>query len=252
VEYQDSLMELNSNGYAVVPNLYSEEEITRILNCLEKAEVSNAALIETEDLYAIRKLFVHVPELVPFVFTDKLMQMVGSYYESNSFLTKSIYFDKPDQSNWFVPFHQDLSISVTQKAERENYTNWTFKKGLHGVQPPLSILEDTLTVRIHLDNTSKENGALRLIPKTHQKGVIRIDAQTKIAEAEKTCEVNRGGVMLMKPLTLHASNRTTNGERRRVIHLEFNQHQLSPPLKWLEYLDYSRVAPSLENSTADE
>ena len=41
--------------------------------------------------------------------------------------------------------------------------------------------------------------------------------------------------MLMKPLTLQASNRTTNGKQRRVIHLEFNEHELTKPLEWLEY-----------------
>ncbi|BAO77149.1 hypothetical protein WPG_2919 [Winogradskyella sp. PG-2] len=41
--------------------------------------------------------------------------------------------------------------------------------------------------------------------------------------------------MLMKPFHLLASNKTINKERRRVIHLEFNSHQLSKPLEWLEY-----------------
>ncbi len=41
--------------------------------------------------------------------------------------------------------------------------------------------------------------------------------------------------MIMKPLTIHASNKTTNFKQRRVIHLEFNTKQLEPPLNWLEY-----------------
>jgi len=41
--------------------------------------------------------------------------------------------------------------------------------------------------------------------------------------------------MVMKPLLLHASNKTNNNQRRRVIHLEFNSSHLAKPLKWYEY-----------------
>ena len=40
--------------------------------------------------------------------------------------------------------------------------------------------------------------------------------------------------MLMKPLTLHASGRTTNQKQRRVIHMEFSNKELIEPLCWLE------------------
>lgn len=44
--------------------------------------------------------------------------------------------------------------------------------------------------------------------------------------------------MLMKPLTMHASNRTTNLKRRRVIHLEFCNQDLAKPLNWLEKIKF--------------
>ena len=47
--------------------------------------------------------------------------------------------------------------------------------------------------------------------------------------------MKEGGIMLMKPLTLHASNKSTNKRGRRVIYLEFNAYLLNTPLKWLEY-----------------
>lgn len=88
-----------------------------------------------------------------------------------------------------------------------------------------------------MDDTDKNNGALKVIPKSHLNGIIRADSKDWNIENEFICEVRKGGVMLMKPLTLHASNRTTNGKKRRVIHLELNKHKLKEPLKWLEYLD---------------
>src|SRR5690606_13134007 len=119
-------------------------------------------------------------------------ELISDLSESEYFLTKAIYFDKPSESNWFVAYHQDLSISVDQKTELENYTNWTFKKGQYGVQPPLEILEDTITVRIHLDKTDKNNGAIKVIPKSHLKGIVRADSKDWNLKDEFNCEVEKG------------------------------------------------------------
>ena len=100
--------------------------------------------MKTKDLFAIRQLIKNVPELTDLLFNEKLTELISDLSESEYFLTKAIYFDKPSESNWFVAYHQDLSISVDQKTELENYTNWTFKKGQYGVQPPIEVLEDTM------------------------------------------------------------------------------------------------------------
>lgn len=109
------------------------------------------------------------------------------------------------------------------------------KKRYFGVHPPTNILEDTITIRIHLDYTTKDNGALKVIPKSQAKGVIRKGYKYWNIENQDICEIKKGGVMVMKPLLLHASNKTNNNQRRRVIHLEFNSSHLAKPLKWYEY-----------------
>ncbi len=128
-------------------------------------------------MFAIRQLIKNVPELSTLLFHKKLTELLADLSKSEYFLTKAIYFDKPSESNWFVGYHQDLSISVDKKVALENYSNWTFKKGQFGVQPPLAILQDTITVRIHLDKTDKNNGALKVIPKSHLNGIIRSDSK---------------------------------------------------------------------------
>ncbi len=226
---------LNQEGFAIIDRLYSTSEIEAISSCFQNSESIKNEVSNSNDLFSIRQLLTTLPELSKYIFNKQLIQLIHTNFSSKWFLTKAIYFDKPKTSNWFVPFHQDISISVDKKSKTEGYKNWTSKKGLIGVQPPRQILEDTLTVRIHLDDTTINNGALNVIPKSHLKGVIRKDTNDWSTENEHVCELKQGGVMLMKPLTLHASNRTTNNKQRRVIHLEFNNHQLSQPLNWLEY-----------------
>ncbi|WP_248724577.1 phytanoyl-CoA dioxygenase family protein [Seonamhaeicola sp. ML3] len=234
MEFEKAKTELQELGYSILANIYSENEVSEIFKCLEKSKPNSDKTQDNKDVFAIRQLINQVPELSKVLFNKNLIQLLNTLFDSHYFLTKAIYFDKPPKSNWFVSYHQDLSISVNKKVEVENYINWTFKKGQYGVQPPAKILEDTNTIRIHLDDTGANNGALKVIPKSHSKGIIRHDSKGWGLENEHTCNVNKGGVMLMKPLTLHSSNRTTNNKRRRVIHLEFNNQDLETPLNWLE------------------
>ncbi len=235
MNYKKSKIELEKNGYSILTNLYSDNEINQILNCIDNAEQNKNSFLKTKDLFAIRQLIKNIPELTDLLFNKKLAKLISELSDFEYFLTKGIYFDKPSTSNWFVAYHQDLSISVNKKANVENYINWTSKKDQYGVQPPIKILQDTITIRVHLDDTNKDNGALKVIPKSHLQGIIRIESKDWDIKTEHICEVKKGGAMLMKPLILHASNRTTNNKRRRVIHLEFNKHKLDTPLDWLEH-----------------
>jgi ectoine hydroxylase-related dioxygenase (phytanoyl-CoA dioxygenase family) len=247
MKYERSKIELDKDGFSIVTDLYSDIEINQIITCIENAENKNDSFLKTKDLFAIRQLISNVPELANLIFNQKLTELISTLSQTELFLTKAIYFDKPIESNWFVAYHQDLSISVENKADLENYVNWTFKKNQLGVQPPIEILKDTYTIRIHLDDTNKNNGALKVIPKSHLNGIIRAESKDWNIEKEQVCDVKKGGAMLMKPLTLHASNRTTNNKRRRVIHLEFNNHKLTEPLKWLEYFEIKPVHNNVYN-----
>ena len=237
MKYKRSKIELEQLGYATLDTLYSNVEIENIISCLKKTKNIGTSFLKTKNLFAIRQLLNVIPELKGLLFNQNIIKLLSCLFDDTYFLTKALYFDKPNESNWFVSYHQDLSITVDTKIELDEYRNWTFKHEQFGVQPPIKILEDTITLRIHLDNTKKENGALKVIPKSHLKGIYRPENINWDEAVEVICEVEKGGVMLMKPLTLHASNKTTNQRQRRVIHLEFCNHELTKPLNWLERLE---------------
>jgi ectoine hydroxylase-related dioxygenase (phytanoyl-CoA dioxygenase family) len=177
-----------------------------------------------------------LPAISTFVFTDKLKAMLNELFGPEYFVVKSIYFDKPEQSNWFVNWHQDLTISVKEKKETNGFGPWTIKQDQFAVQPPLGILNDNFTIRIHLDDATAENGALKVIPGSHKKNIYRADEIDWAVEKEHICPVRAGGIMIMQPLLLHASNRTVNYKRRRVIHIEFSRTELPKGLSWAEKL----------------
>lgn len=226
-----------SQGFAIIDNVYVEEEIIDLLVTISQADPSSPAFRMSNDLFAIRQFFKEVPSSINKVFTQKLRDIISENFGDEYFVVKSIYFDKPENSNWFVSYHQDLTISVDKKLNIEGYGPWTTKHNQFAVQPPLSILQDNFTIRIHLDNTNQENGALKVVPTSHLKGIYRQETIDWSIETEKTCEVKKGGVMIMKPLLLHSSGRTTNSEKRRVLHIEFSRSPLPENLNWAEKCD---------------
>ena len=222
------------NGFTIIENIYTANEVEKILQAINQADTSGQAFRKSANVFAVRQFLKEIPATKNLLFNDKLNTVVNQIFGSNYFVVKSIYFDKPEQSNWFVAYHQDLTISVNKKASLVNYGPWTVKQNQFSVQPPLDILENIFTVRIHLDDTDENNGALKVIPKSHVKNIYRPETIDWKKETETICQVKRGGIMIMKPLLLHASNRTTNNSKRRVIHIEFSNKNLPAEINWAE------------------
>lgn len=229
--------ELSADGFSIIDNIYTVNEVQSILSAISNTDTSKDTFRKSNDLFAIRQFLKEVPEAFGLIFTQRLRSIIKEILGENFFVVKSIYFDKPETSNWYVPYHQDLTISVDKKAELDNYGPWTTRQNQFAVQPPIDILENIVTIRIHLDDTDENNGALRVIPGSHLKKVYRPETIDWNLEAETSCRVNMGGLMLMKPLTLHSSSRTTNNQKRRVVHIEFSDRALPEGIKWAEKMD---------------
>lgn len=230
---QDTLNQFDRNGFAVIDNIYSSEEITQLQSIIENTDTSAETFRKSSDLFAIRQFLKEVPQTLPYIFNEKLKKIINTF-GLDYFSVKSIYFDKPGESNWFVAYHQDLTVSVDKKILIEGFGPWTVKQNQFAVQPPLNILENIFTIRIHLDDTNEENGALKVIPESHKKQIYRPETINWDVETEVSCNVPKGGIMLMKPLLLHSSGRTVNNSRRRVIHIEFSNIELPENLEWSE------------------
>ena len=231
-EFLNERGKLLSEGYAIIEDIYSSAEINSIIDCIETRIALKPTSLRHNDLFAIRQFVKEVPEAIQLIFSPQLKSVINHIIGEDYFVVKSIYFDKPPMSNWFVAYHQDLTISVDKKVELAGYSLWTNKQNQYAVRPPQKILENIFTIRIHLDDTNEKNGALRVIPGSHLNGT---DNATKVTE--RLCAVRRGGIMLMRPLLYHASSRTIDDKRRRVIHIEFSNLSLDAPLRWAEHCE---------------
>lgn len=227
---------IESEGFAVIEHVYSEQEIKQIIHVIETLDSAASTFRKSKDLFAIRQFFKEAPAAYKLIFSSKLNNLINDLFGHGYFITKSIYFDKPEESNWFVAYHQDLTIAVDQRVEVEGYESWTIKRDQFAVQPPISLLQKNFTIRVHLDDTDEHNGALKVVAKSHKEGVYRPETVDWTKEKEVSCSVGKGGIMIMKPLLLHASSRTTNNKQRRVVHIEFSNQELPEGLSWSERL----------------
>ncbi|MBO6200010.1 MAG: phytanoyl-CoA dioxygenase family protein [Chryseobacterium sp.] len=236
-ELQNHKTEISDKGFTIINEVFSEKEINQIIDVIGSIETSKETFRKSEDLFAIRQFLKEVPQSHQFIFNGNVNKIINEIFGNDYFVVKSIYFDKPEKSNWYVSYHQDLTISVDKKLDLEGFGPWTTKQNQFAVQPPIDYLKNIFTIRIHLDDTDENNGALKVVPNSHSKEIYRPETIDWNVETEEICSVNKGGIMIMKPLILHGSNRTTNHQKRRVIHIEFSNMELPEEINWSEKLN---------------
>lgn len=182
----------------------------------------------------IRNLLELVPSVEKLSQSQEIRDLVEPILGDSAQVVRGIFFDKQPNANWKVPWHQDRTIAVKNRLDVADYHPWSVKAGIHHVQPPTTILAQMLTVRIHLDQTDESNGALKVIPGSHSRGKltdVEIDHWKQTVPAI-SCNLKPGGILLMRPLLLHASSAAIVPHHRRVIHLEYASHKLPSGLKW--------------------
>lgn len=226
--------QINKFGFAVSPRILDDAEIENFVKLLANHENSSAVSKKNDATYAVRNLLNVCSDVRKLAETAKVKALVENVLGRTAKPVKAIFFDKTPEANWKVPPHQDLTIAVERKLETENFTAWTMKAGIQHVQPPVSVLEKMLTVRIHLDDADETNGALKVIPKSHGYGRLTAAQMQNLQRMNgiELCRVKRADALLMKPLLVHSSSSGTRPAHRRVIHVEFSAEILPNGLQW--------------------
>lgn len=211
---------VEEHGFAVIASCLDESTVERLRDHLSNAK------------YAERNL-LSVPIVRELARSKPVRRILDAILGPKCFAVRGIFFNKTQESNWKVAWHQDLTIAVRERREIDGFGPWTEKAGVSHVQPPAEIMNRILAIRLHLDESGPDNGPLRLIPGSHKEG--RLSAQ-QVANWKKsnfvTCITPKGGALLMRPLLIHASSSCTIPKPRRVIHFEFTVGDLPGGLEW--------------------
>ena len=228
-------------GYALIQATYAplDDLTTAIASTNESTLRTNG-----RSIYAARNL-LNVPAIADWVQSDAVREIIEPVLGPRAFAVRGILFDKTPTANWKVPWHQDLSIAVNMRADSPGFGPWSIKAGVHHVQPPVTVLENMCTLRLHLDDCGKDNGPLKVVPESHRRRLLdeRELARVVTAGPVELCCVPRGGAVVMRPLIAHASSAATRPGHRRVIHIEFANADLSWPLDWHERVSNASLGP---------
>lgn len=220
-------MSIEEKGFEIHSNFLDSESINKIINEIE-------GLDSDYPKHGIRNAEKKLSSVKKLVSSKLLLKKAESYLPGKPELVRVIVFDKTPLKNWLVPWHQDKTISVSDKKEIAGWGPWTFKDGVHHVQPALNVLEEMVTFRIHLDDTDESNGCLKVIPKSHRLNILSKSELDKVVKEsdEYICSVKSGSLLVMRPHLLHSSNKGTEPRHRRIVHAEYSSFHLPLGLKW--------------------
>ena len=84
-----------------------------------------------------------------------------------AFPFRATIFDKSPDANWLVVWHQDTALPLRHQSEVSGWGPWSTKQGIPYAHAPAEVLSQISALRIHLDDSGVENGALRVLPRTH-------------------------------------------------------------------------------------
>lgn len=220
-------MSFDDAGYELLESVIDSEEAGHLLALLSQQQL--------EPLRGgIRRIEQLVPEVAALAHSPKLLNIVQRYLSAPAQLVRAIYFDKSPTNNWLVSWHQDKTVAVSERFEQAGWGLWSLKADVWHVQPPLEVLEQMVTIRIHLDPAIQDNGCLKIARGSHQFGLLAADHVLDHIDHDQViyCETPIGGAVMMRPLLLHASEKSITPTPRRLLHFEYSSFQLPDGIAW--------------------
>lgn len=234
-------MLMESGRYTATGNFITKTDMTSLVhgfavieNCCSRVECDDlAARLDTVTGAGTRCLLdIDWCQTLAVTLKDRLSLTIPDIRELAA--VQCTFFNKSATNNWFVAYHQDRSIPVASSESAKGWPGWSLKEGMTFVHGPDNLMEEMIAIRLHVDDSTSDNGPLRVIPDSHGAGTLmpeQID-ELRLTSKDKELTVRRGGVVAMRPLLLHASSRSRITANRRVLHFLFGPIELPDGLKW--------------------
>lgn len=234
--------QLGVDGFALLRGVYTPHECRQLgeelLAVLSASSDEAAALRRGNVVYGARNLLDLFPPALELWRRPALVELLLDTLGPVCGLVRGLFFDKPPRASWSLPWHRDLTIAVGEHGMiGGEFRNPTTKAGVRHLEAPDTILRKMITLRIHLDPATPDNGPLEVIPGSHAS-----------RDTNPNCEAVRilaaaGDVLAMRPLLLHASGESSpvSPSHRRVIHLEFaGEPTLPEGYRWHQFVPIAR------------
>jgi len=210
--------QVGREGYGIVEGAFAEDKLRGVLESMRGSAIPRSRA-------GIRHVMSQ-PAVSEIARSDRMLALARSVAGNGAFPFRATLFDKSPNSNWLVAWHQDTALPLREKHGVEGWGPWSVKDGVIYAHAPARALEQVVALRLHLDNSNEDNGPLRVLPGTQNRGVLTDEEIHLLSEevAPAECCVGVGGVVLMRPLVIHASSKAVSSAPRRVLHIEYAAH----------------------------
>lgn len=211
----NTLTAVREHGFLVVPEVFAPGECENL-----RDQIDRSAL--TRSKAGVRHAMKDAATAA-LARNQRLLDLARQVLGDNALPYRATLFDKSRQANWLVVWHQDTALPLQQRRDAPGWGPWSKKHGVVYACAPAAALAQVLALRVHLDDSNADNGPLRVLPGTHDQGVLTGDAIQELASriTPVACIVRRGGVVAMRPLLVHASSKSQSDVPRRVLHIEY-------------------------------
>ena len=202
-------------GYSVFQNVFAQAEMLSVTQQLADNAVqrTKAGARHVLNVAVVRDLSAD----------PRMLTIARQFVGAGAVPFRATLFDKLPTANWLVVWHQDTALPMRQRFERNDWGPWSTKAGVLYAHAPAWALEQVIALRVSLDDSSLTNGPLRVLPGTHRGGLYSDEQIERLAQITTPveCVAASGGVVAMRPLTVHASSKSTDSQPRRVLHIEY-------------------------------
>lgn len=159
-------LKLQKHGIEIKAGLVSDKLIQSVISEVNSHD-------ESMPKHGIRNAEKKFPSIFKLVSSKALIDEAQKVLGKKPRVVRVIFFNKTMEKNWLVTWHQDKTVTVNKKFNLKGWEPWSLKDGTHHVQPPVEILNQMVTFRVHLDPTTNENGCLKVILRSHKHGIIK-------------------------------------------------------------------------------
>jgi ectoine hydroxylase-related dioxygenase (phytanoyl-CoA dioxygenase family) len=202
-------------GFVILPDVFLPQDVKKLVGDLARSALRRSKA-------GVRHALSH-PAVAALASEMRLLSIAQQILGSDALPFRATLFDKSAEANWLVVWHQDTALPLRERRDTSGWGPWSVKDGVVYAHAPARALCQVLALRVHLDDSDAHNGPLRVLPRTHTRGVLTDDEieefAAKIAPVE--CLVPQGGILAMRPLLIHASSKSQSETPRRVLHIEY-------------------------------
>ena len=207
------MLPMPAPGFAILPGALDPADLDPLLASIASRPRSRAGA---------RHLMAD-PAVAAFARRSDLLAIARDWLGPDAVPFRATLFDKSAGRNWQVVWHQDTALPLSARFDSGEWGPWSEKAAVLYSHAPTWALEEVVALRVHLDDSGPDNGPLRVIAGSHELGVLPDSDVFRLAHerASVDCLVRRGGILVMRPLLIHASSKARTDAPRRVLHIEY-------------------------------